>query len=139
LTNTSLFLTPGIQLRKNSRPNPTIKFFDVERLLRPIDSDDDDEGAACTVNLNYDESEDEEDINLKMLKGATATGSISLSKVLPVVDDCDTEIDSYSAELEDVLADKPITKNIKASSVGSIRVADKEDETGGTFELGEWI
>ena len=123
-----------MQLRKNSRPNPTVKFFNIERLLRPIDSDEDD-GALRTVNPNYDEAEDEENVNLR---GANA--DFQSSKILPVIDDFDPDIDCHSADLEEVLADEEpiVRRKIVAGSGNAINV-NIDKEVGGMFELGEWV
>ena len=54
-------LIMSFQLRKTSRPNPVVKFFDIHRLLRTIDDDDNDQKAQA----EYDESDDEEEVILR--------------------------------------------------------------------------
>lgn len=64
--------------RKSARPNPVVRFFDTERLLRTIDDDNLDTKAKA----NYDESDDDEDVvllekgedlNLTLLPGQPVT------------------------------------------------------------------
>ncbi|KIM38034.1 hypothetical protein M413DRAFT_76363 [Hebeloma cylindrosporum] len=122
------------RLRKSARPNPTIKFFNVERLLRPIDNDEGREEAAA--GANYDESEDEEDVDLNP-QGSTPPPS---SAVLPV--DEDDEIDLCSDELAEILADGPISR-VKKFKVNEMAAAANvevdNEEAGGDFELDEWV
>jgi len=121
------------RLRKNAHPNPTIKFFNIERLLRPIDNDEGREEAGGKAN--YDESEDEEDVDLKR-EGSTPP---SLSAVLPV--DEDDEIDLCSDELTEILADSPIPRSTKSNVTKKVAVAkdDRDDEDDGDFELNDWV
>jgi hypothetical protein len=48
-------------LRRSAHPNPVIKFFDIERLLRPIEN----RNATTKLDHNYDESDDEEEVDLR--------------------------------------------------------------------------
>ena len=123
-----------LQLRKSAHPNPTLKFFNIERLLRPIDNDEGREEAGGEVN--YDESEDEEDVDLKP-EGYTLPSS---SAVLPV--DEDDEINLCSVELAEILADGPISRVTKSKAAEKAAVSkdevDNEDEDG-LFELNDWV
>jgi hypothetical protein len=96
-------------LRKSSHPNPTIKFFDVNRLLRSIDVDSDVKNDPLA---NYDESESDDDdgVNLNQNVVARKKPTFTPSAYLPDDND-DTDIDLASAELEETLADsKPLPK-----------------------------
>ena len=54
---TKLMSLPGLQLRKSARPNPIVRFFDIEKLL----SFDDD---ILDTKTKANEFDDEEDPNL---------------------------------------------------------------------------
>lgn len=121
------------KLRKSAHPNPTIKFFNIERMLRPIDNDEGREEAGGAVN--YDESEDEDDVDLKP-KGSALPSS---SAVLPV--DEDDEVDLCSDELAEILADGPV-RQVKKSKVPERAAVAKDEvdgEDGGVFELNDWV
>jgi hypothetical protein len=121
------------QLRKSAHPNPTVKFFNIQRLLCPIDNDEGREEAGGQAN--YEESEDEEDIDLKP-EGSTLP---SLSAVLPI--DEDVEIDLCSDELAEILADGPIPRATKSKVTEKVAVAmdEVDNEDDGVFELNDWV
>jgi hypothetical protein len=121
-------------LRKSSHPNPTIKFFDVTRLLRSIDDADSD----VKNDSNYDESDSEsqaEDDNASEVTEKLPT--FTPSAYLP--DDND-DIDLASAELEETLADKPLPKKRKVAAMTAMDEAGSEQEDEGkSFELASWV
>jgi hypothetical protein len=51
------------------------------------------------------------------------------------------DIDLASAELEDVLADKPVssTKKIVGSTETTMTLEGEEEEEGGNFEMNGWV
>ncbi|SRR6266498_4686881 len=123
----------SFQLRKSSRPNPVLKFFDVHRLLRTIDDDDDDDRKA---QADYDESDDEEDV---VLRGPGEDTTLPLPPVMPSCDlplDKEVDFDLSSSELRQILADAPSARKIKKSVTAS---SAEEERDGGNFELGAWI
>ena len=82
------------------------------------------------------ESEDEEDVDLK----PEGSSPPLPSAVLPV--DQDDEIDLCSDELAEILADGPIShaKNAKVTEKAAVANGEVDDEdTGGVFELNDWV
>ncbi|CAA7260791.1 unnamed protein product [Cyclocybe aegerita] len=122
------------KLRKPSRPNPLLKFFDINRLLRSIENDDDDGKAAP----DYDESEDEEDV---VLRGKDEDPNAPLrpppSSDSLLFDSSDDEIEMESEELEEILADAPAFRRIKKDRFAP--VVEEVVEDGGEFKLGPWV
>ncbi|RXW11937.1 hypothetical protein EST38_g13918 [Candolleomyces aberdarensis] len=121
--------------RRSARPNPKIRFFDIERLRRGIDEDERDE------NINYDESDEEIDhpISHKCEK--------KMEQLLGDNDDGDgvsipgegdgSELNLASNEIRELLADSPLPRQQEAKSGGSNAEVEME-ESGGTFDLGSW-
>ncbi|KAJ3510647.1 hypothetical protein NLJ89_g4557 [Agrocybe chaxingu] len=122
------------KVRKSSRPNPLLKFFDIDRLLRSIENDDDDGKAAP----DYDESEDEEDV---VLRGKDEDPNAPLppppSSNSLLFDSSDDEIEIESEELEEILADAPAFRRIKKDRFAP--VVEEVVEDGGEFKLGPWV
>ncbi|KAF4617260.1 hypothetical protein D9613_005661 [Agrocybe pediades] len=125
------------KLRKSSRPNPLIKFYDVKRLMRSIDDD------SRYDDPNYDESEPESEDE------STATGKTKadspacphkVASTLPE-ENPESDFNMGAIELEDILADSPVKRKVreKVASEGSIAEDDGGDDVGGTFELGAWV
>ena len=128
----TLTITP--QPRKSARPNPVVRFFDIERLLRTIDDDNLDVKAKA----NYDESDDEEDVILRE-KGEDLNSPlppIVPSPSLPLDDNED--INTAAVELTELLAitkkPKPITHTLKASHGD-----DNHEEMEGDYHLKPWV
>ena len=132
-----------MQLRKSAHPNPTIKFFNVDRLRRPIDTEDDEESVMNRVN--YDVSEDEEEVDLKPERMNRVPPPPSTALPMDGGDDKDIsgeDVDLASAELKEILADKPISRvnKTKGSRGITTKAPEGEDEEeGGNFELSAWI
>jgi hypothetical protein len=121
------------QIRKSAHPNPVLKFYDVERLLRSIDDDD------RADNANYDESDDEDDVDLDSRGPAARSLPAKASLSLPE-EGSEGDIDLGSDELKEVLADAPIVKKAQVATVAVDGDGPSEEERGkGTFELGEWV
>ncbi|CAA7268960.1 unnamed protein product [Cyclocybe aegerita] len=122
------------KLRKSSRPNPLLKFFDINRLLRSIENDNDDGKAAS----DYDESEDEEDV---VLRGKDKDPNTPLrpppSSDSLLFDSSDDEIEMESEELEEILADAPAFRRIKKDRFAP--VVEEVVEDGGEFKLSPWV
>lgn len=119
-------------MRKSSHPNPTIKFFDVTRLLRSIDDADSD----VKNDPNYDESDSEDEDDNGVAK-KLPTFTPSPSSHLPNDDD---DIDLASPELEETLADKPLPKKRKVTAMIPMDDAGSEQEDEGkSFELASWV
>ncbi|KAG5635387.1 hypothetical protein H0H81_011463, partial [Sphagnurus paluster] len=125
------------RVRKHAHPNPgTIHFYDIERLLRPID--DDDKGRN-PEDPNYDESDNEDDIAVPNDDSTNPT-EIEPSDSLPE-DSVDGEIDLTSSVLEEILADHPVkpkmSKTVKQNLHAKVKI-DSEEE-GGEFLLQPWV
>jgi hypothetical protein len=67
--------------RKSARPNPVVRFFDTERLLRTIDDDNLDTKAKA----NYDESDDDEDVVLLTRKRRGSELTTEIHHSLPFI------------------------------------------------------
>ncbi|KAF8957185.1 hypothetical protein BDZ97DRAFT_2062413 [Flammula alnicola] len=118
-----------------THPNPVIKIFDIEQLLRSIDDD----GASAKLDPNYDESDDEEDGDLsRMLTDdvPSSTGPITISHTLPAEGD-DEDIDMASVELEEILADGPVVRKVAKAAFLSQKVMAGSEESS-AFELPSW-
>ena len=123
----------NLQIRKSAHPNPVLKFYDIERLLRSIDDD----GRADYTN--YDESDDEENVESDSRGPGAQPLPVKTSLRLPQ-EDSEGDIDLRSDELKEILADAPIVK--KAQVVTVINEGDEQSERegeNGTFDLGEWV
>ena len=125
-----------LQPRKSARPNPVVRFFDIERLLRTIDDDDLDNKG----NVNYDESDDEENVVL-LEKGEdpkSPAGVIIPNPSLPLDDDED--INTAAEELTELLADGPAkkTKLIISATNGITNDDGGDDVDEGDYGLGTW-
>lgn len=130
------------QVRRSAHPNPVIKFFDIERLLRPIDNGN----AAAKLDPNHDEADDEEEVNLRNIAddGSLSEQSpaplVSPSHVLPM--EGDEEFNLASVELEEILVDGPVAPRATKGAVSHLPVIindeDKEEEDAG-FELSSWV
>ena len=125
-----------MQPRKSARPNPVVRFFDIERLLRTIDDDNLDTKAKA----NYDESDDEENVVL-LEKGEDPNlppKNIIPSPSLPLDDDED--INTAAEEICEILADGPIAKKYKTTiSATKAMVNDDDDDDEGDYGLGNWV
>ncbi|KAF6741800.1 hypothetical protein DFP72DRAFT_228642 [Ephemerocybe angulata] len=120
--------------RRSARPNPTLRFYDIEKLRRR--GLDDDERDA---DPNYDESDDETE--LRVPRPADSNDSKEDGLTLP--EESNGDINLASVEVREILADGPIAPEAggeKATVVVSGRVkggegATRDDED---FELKPW-
>jgi hypothetical protein len=136
------FALDTLQLRKSARPRPILKFYDINRILRPIDED---EAAEGLNDAESDESDDDADgewaSKAKCQEPepmAPTDLDYELSSVLPMQDDDD--INMSSPDLEDMLADSPVPLPVVFNDPkGSVSVMINPEEGGGVFELGEWV
>ncbi|KAF9526166.1 hypothetical protein CPB83DRAFT_770862 [Crepidotus variabilis] len=122
-----------LQHRRSSRPRPTVRFFDVKRLLRSIDEDERDDDP------NYDKSDDEDDVPSFRTTTASPSAPLILSESstsLPGEGDT-SELDFTSPIVIEILGDGPVVKKGKPSMASKASVVD--EEIGGTFELQEWV
>ena len=121
-------------MRKSSHPNPTIKFFDVSRLLHSID----DVNSDVKSDPNYDESESDDDEDMVNLDQNVARKKLTFtpSAYLPDVDD---DIDLGSIQLEETLADKPLPKKGKVVAMSMDGAESEREDEDGSFELASWV
>ncbi|KAF8872812.1 ribonuclease H-like domain-containing protein [Infundibulicybe gibba] len=120
--------TEGKKLRKNARPHPVLKFFELKQFTGP--DDDDDEEAS--------ESDDENDTNGENnIGGGTHTEP---SDVLPL-DHPEDEFDMSCPDLEEMLSDGPIARKQNTTSVRPMEMlaGPAIGSLGGNLELGEWV
>jgi len=132
-------------VRRSAHPNPIIKFFDIERLLRPIDN----KNATAKLDPNYDESDDEEEVDLKSIgddgvpsKWSPASHVAPTCRVLLPSESDDEEFNMASVELEEILADGPVApKAVKGPAVSHQPVIKTNEgkEEDGSFELSSWV
>ena len=120
-------------MRKSSHPYPTIKFFNVNRLLRSIDDVDSD----VKNNPNYDTSESESDDDNGVNPDQDARKKLTFTPSAYLHDD-DNDIDLASIELEETLADKPLPKKGKQVAMSPMDGAESEQEDD-SFELASWV
>ncbi|KAF8060837.1 ribonuclease H-like domain-containing protein [Lyophyllum atratum] len=134
------------KLRKSARPRPILKFYDVNRVLRPIDEEEDEEGGHgsdrdVSDDQSGGESDDEGATKDRRKHGTGVPCKVEPSSVLPMQDDDD--FDMSSLDLEELLTDAPVSRSVKVGAVPKSRVpvagvVDREED-GGTFELGDWM
>lgn len=120
-----------LQLRPNSRPRPTVKFYNLKRLLREIDDDDE-----AKKDPNRDDSDYESDTETPIQEGGSFEFEVG-DRAIEVGTNED-DINIGSAELHDILADQQIVEQAS----GDVHQEPRKDglsEEGGLFELGQWI
>ncbi|KAF9033866.1 hypothetical protein BJ165DRAFT_1534425 [Panaeolus papilionaceus] len=117
-------------------------FFDVKRILRPIDPE---KGAEVSqAREHYDESDDESDVDLRAVgdDGTPCESRAIPAAVSHLPMEVHEEIDMSSVELVEVLADAPqVEKRVKSTQVSVVEVTpgQGEDEEGSDFELTPWV
>ncbi|KAG6806944.1 hypothetical protein H0H92_009504, partial [Tricholoma furcatifolium] len=130
----------GIKLRKSARPHPVVKFYNIERILRPID-DDEDGNRDFESDDETDDGEELEGSSTNIFNAWTPhEASLETSDVLPIIDD-NEEINIESFELQDLISDAPVPEPSQSVSSSSIVVEpfNEEDEEGLVFALGDWV
>ncbi|KAG5634248.1 hypothetical protein H0H81_002717, partial [Sphagnurus paluster] len=116
---------------KSAWRRPILKFYDVERVLQPIDED---EMQGFGSHMKAEES-DEEFENDEA--GMEAVAALVPSPTLSLEDD--DEINILALEIEEILADAPIAQPEPLANPKVTVSALPVEEKGGKFELAKWI
>lgn len=122
-----------MQPRPNSRPRPTVKFYNLERILRGIDDDDDE----SKDDPNRDDSDYESDTETSVRKGGSFKYVVGDSNIEVETDQ--DEIDTGSTQLHDLLADQQIVEQASGDVHQGGPQKGSHSEEGGVFELGLWV
>ncbi|KAF9529917.1 hypothetical protein CPB83DRAFT_893142 [Crepidotus variabilis] len=109
---------------------PTVRIFDVKRLLRSIDDDERDDDP------NYDESDDVPSFRTTTASPSAPSSLSEPSNSLPGEGDT-SKLDFTSPIVIEILGDGPMVKKGKPSMASKASVV--EEEIGGTFDLQEWV
>jgi hypothetical protein len=115
----------------SARPHPTIKFYNIKRIVNSIDSTTE----SSNPGVPEDESDDDDDDDW-LVSDPNEPAAVP-SETLDVHGQIELDLNSRMVRL--VLADNPLPDEAVAAGDGSADVEMLDAEEGGTFELAEWI
>jgi len=113
-----------------------LKFYDVKWLLHLIDDNE------RPYQSDYDKSEVEDDEKPELDSLPSLHTSAEMPQTIKPLELAATllehEFNFTSAELEDILANAPVTQKSRAKEAVKVQ-DDQEEEEGGSFDLVGWM